>query len=110
MKQLIYFIVLVFLILQLTDSINGQFFPFPNNNFVQCSPLAAPANGGFASMCSTTPGGTCTFACATGYTLTGSATITCLPNGAWSAAVPTCAASNRVIGYLYVPNRYWFRG
>ena len=110
MKQLTHFIVLAVLILQSTVSINGQFFPFPNNNFVQCNPLNAPANGGFASMCSNTVGGTCTFACATGYTLTGTATITCLPNGVWSAAVPTCTAANNVIGYLYVPNRYWFRG
>src|SRR5204863_239891 len=57
-----------------------------------CPTLSAPANGGVSSTSGST-GDTRTYACNTGYTLSGSSSTTCQPNGAWSNSAPTCVAN-----------------
>jgi len=51
-----------------------------------CPPLMDPDNG--KVDCS--DGGTCTFTCDTGFTLSGSAVRTCQEDGTWSGTQPTC--------------------
>lgn len=55
-----------------------------------CPSLPLPLNGNYLGTCTTfaQPGQTCTFNCNTGYQLTGQATLSCGPTGAWSPAVP----------------------
>ncbi len=54
----------------------------------ECPTLPPPLNGGVSSS-----GGTATYTCNTGYTLSGSSTRTCQTNGAWSGSAPTCSAT-----------------
>jgi len=57
-----------------------------------CSPdLVAPANGSVSGTTGVT-GDVRTYACNVNYTLSGSASTTCLASGAWSASAPTCVA------------------
>ncbi len=53
----------------------------------QCPTLLSPLNGRVSAS-----GGTATYTCFTGYTLSGSTTRTCQTNGAWSGTAPTCNA------------------
>ncbi len=54
----------------------------------QCPTLPPPLNGGVSAS-----GGTATYTCNTGYTLSGLSTRTCQTNGAWSGTAPTCSAT-----------------
>lgn len=57
-----------------------------------CAPdLTAPANGTVTRTMGVT-GDVATYGCDGGYQLTGTATRTCQPDGAWSGAAPTCTA------------------
>ncbi len=51
----------------------------------QCPTLPPPLNGRVSAS-----GGTATYTCNTGYTLSGSSTRTCQTNRAWSGTAPTC--------------------
>ena len=60
-----------------------------------CSTPPAPSNGRIVSLV-TGPyqvGTTFTLECNSGYTLTGSNTITCLTGGTWSTNTATCTAN-----------------
>jgi hypothetical protein len=54
-----------------------------------CGALTNPVNGKVYAT-STTFGSTATYACDTGYVLTGSASRSCLDGGLWSGDAPTC--------------------
>ncbi len=56
-----------------------------------CPTLVAPA-GGAVSGTSGVTGDTRTYSCNAGFTLSGSTTTTCRPDGSWSNAAPTCTA------------------
>ena len=59
-----------------------------------CDLLDAPANGTRSSDTPEFPvDGTLTFDCDSQFTLTGSATLICLPNGTWNGEPPTCGKS-----------------
>nr|KAF6414309.1 selectin E [Molossus molossus] len=67
----------------------------PSCQAVRCSRLAAP--GKVDMNCSGEPvfGAVCTFACLEGWTLNGSAALTCGATGHWSGVLPTCEAPTR---------------
>ena len=59
-----------------------------------CDTLAAPADGSRSSEdLKFAVAGTLTFTCNPGFTLTGSATVTCQNDGTFDAAAPTCGKS-----------------
>ena len=63
-----------------------------------CSPsLSAPTNGNVDRTTGRT-GDVATYSCGAGYTLVGSATRTCQPNGNWSGSAPSCAGGVWVVG------------
>lgn len=58
-----------------------------------CAPdLTAPTNGSVNRTTGNT-GDEATYACDQGFTLSGDATRTCLPDGAWSGTAPTCVGA-----------------
>jgi len=61
---------------------------------VDCGGLTAPSHGSIttAPPSSTTFGTTATYACMSGYALSGNATRTCQASGAWTGTAPTCVA------------------
>ncbi|HEY3449985.1 MAG TPA: hypothetical protein VGK67_26775 [Myxococcales bacterium] len=59
---------------------------------VTCSGAAAPAHGS-VSAASASFGGTLTYSCDGGYSLSGAATRTCQADGTFSGLAPTCAAN-----------------
>lgn len=61
-----------------------------------CSTLTTPVNGAALFGLTGVTGDVLSFACNTGYTLTGSASLTCLTTGAWSAATPTCPGAANI--------------
>ncbi|KAM7055230.1 E-selectin isoform 2-T3 [Molossus nigricans] len=74
----------------------GRWTPeVPSCQAVRCSRLAAP--GKVDMNCSGEPvfGAVCTFACLEGWTLNGSAALTCGATGHWSGVLPTCEAPTR---------------
>ena len=56
---------------------------------VSCGALSAPANGAVSTP-TTTYGGSATYSCDSGYSLTGNATRTCDATGTWTGTAPTC--------------------
>lgn len=56
---------------------------------VNCGSLSNPSNGS-VSVNFTTFGGTATYSCSTGYTLSNSTPRTCQSDGAWSGGAPVC--------------------
>lgn len=64
----------------------------PLCTLVECETLASPANGSVRSPDGSTVGATATYSCLSGFVLAGSASRTCLADGSWSGAPPTCAA------------------
>ncbi|XP_006872718.1 PREDICTED: E-selectin [Chrysochloris asiatica] len=64
----------------------------PSCQVVQCSNLDVP--GKINMSCSGKPvfGTVCSFACPDGWTLNGSAALTCGPTGHWSGMLPSCEA------------------
>ena len=65
---------------------------------VQCSSLEVP--GKIDINCSGEPvfGSRCTFACPEGWTLKGSAALTCGATGHWSGMMPTCEGEALIDG------------
>lgn len=61
----------------------------PTCMFVDCGALSPPIEG-VVSTDRNSLGGTATYTCNAGHTLTGSPTRTCQPDGTWSGAAPTC--------------------
>lgn len=72
----------------------------PTCTIKNCGVLAAPTNGS-VNATGANYGATGTYACDTGYTLSGAATVMCQTDGAWSASAPTCALKN--CGALTMP-------
>ena len=73
---------------------NG-FWDKPEGSCVKPCPILSPPIGGkvFPPRCSLIPGladDVCSFTCNINSSLTGSAFITCLANGTWTSATPTC--------------------
>ncbi|XP_078598028.1 sushi, von Willebrand factor type A, EGF and pentraxin domain-containing protein 1-like [Branchiostoma floridae x Branchiostoma japonicum] len=62
----------------------------PTCTAVQCPVLTAPTNGGVSG--GNSYGDVATFTCDSGYSLSGSATLTCQADTTWNGASPTCAA------------------
>ncbi|XP_007172555.2 E-selectin [Balaenoptera acutorostrata] len=78
---------------QLECTSQGQWtHEVPSCQVVQCSSLEVP--GKIDINCSGEPvfGSRCTFACPEGWTLKGSAALTCGATGHWSGMMPTCEA------------------
>jgi sushi, von Willebrand factor type A, EGF and pentraxin domain-containing protein 1 len=65
----------------------------PSCVIANCPALNGPA-GGSVSAPTLTFGSMATYACNTGYAMTGMATRTCQPTGAWSGSSPTCTITN----------------
>jgi len=66
---------------------------------IQCDNLTAPSNGEITSCSSGSmgvdyEGDTCSFACNTGYELTGSDIRTCQSDGTWSGSGVVCKKGN----------------
>ena len=61
----------------------------PTCMFVDCGALGPPVEG-MVSTDRTSFGGTATYTCNPGHTLTGAATRMCRANGTWSGRAPTC--------------------
>jgi formylglycine-generating enzyme required for sulfatase activity len=64
----------------------------PTCSEVDCGTLAAPSNGTVNTPSGTGRGATATYACNSGYTLTGVTTRTCGDTGTWGGTAPTCNA------------------
>lgn len=75
------------------------------NRQVSCPSLSAPANGFIEIPCMAFAGGKCSFACATGYSLSGSSSVDCLDTGQWSGPVPACVpgGTSSLCGPLFPP-------
>lgn len=61
----------------------------PTCSIKECGALKAPLNGK-VTMTAASYGANAVFACDAGFTLSGSATVTCQPDGTWSAGPPMC--------------------
>ena len=67
-----------------------------------CATLAAPTDGSRDSEAGMfVVGGTLTFTCDAGFTLTGTGTVTCQPDGNFDAIAPTCGKSYNQIMSIY---------
>ena len=72
-----------------------------------CPSLLSPANGRVI-VGSVNVGGTATYSCNTGYTLSGSSSRTCQSSGAWSESAPTCQAGELDIFFINLSFSYSF--
>ena len=70
-------------------STSKLFILFCYLSVVDCGPPPTITNGSPGTPTSTTFGGTVTYTCDNGFTLSGSAMITCLAAGSWSTP-PSC--------------------
>ena len=59
------------------------------NTTIGCGPPHSVTNGTPGTPTSTTFGGIVTYTCDSGYSLSGSATVTCMSGGSWGTR-PTC--------------------
>ena len=67
-----------------------------------CATLAAPTDGTRDSEAGMfVVGGTLTFTCDEGFTLTGTGTVTCQADGDFDAIAPTCGKSYNQIMSIY---------
>ena len=66
---------------------------------VDCGSPHSIFNGSPGTSTGTTFGGTMTYSCNSGYTLSGSARVSCLATGAWSTR-PDCTGKINVIQIL----------
>ena len=63
-----------------------------NYTVVDCGTPPVVTNGSPGAPAMTTFGGMVTYNCTNGYTLTGSATVSCLASGSWSTR-PNCTGN-----------------
>ena len=70
-------------------STSNLFIVFCYYSVVDCGPAPSITNGSPGTPDMTTFGGTVTYTCDNGFTLSGSAMITCLATGSWSTP-PSC--------------------
>ncbi|XP_047375765.1 E-selectin-like isoform X2 [Sciurus carolinensis] len=78
---------------QLECTSQGQWtHEVPSCQVVQCSSLAAPGKVNVSCSGEPVAGTVCEFACPEGWTLNGSAALTCGATGHWSGTLPTCEA------------------
>jgi CUB/sushi domain-containing protein len=61
----------------------------PTCSATNCGSLSPPTNGSVSDP-STTVGGTATYSCDAGFSLTGSSTRTCQSSGSWTGSAPAC--------------------
>ena len=66
----------------------------PSCVIVSCENPGTPSNGAITEGASFSFGSTLSYSCNTGYNLTGAGALTCLSNGSWDAAVPSCLPVN----------------
>ena len=67
---------------------------------VDCGSPPSTSYGSPGTPTSTTFGGTVTYSCNNGYTLSGSATVSCLATGDWSSQ-PTCSGMVMSNSHIY---------
>ena len=63
---------------------------------VDCGTVATLTNGARSGAGLTTFGATATFACNTGYTISGAVTVDCLATGSWETLVATCTIKGKL--------------
>ena len=66
-----------------------QYMRVSSSFLVACTALVAPSHGTLSST-AIYPGVVILVVCDTGYTLKGVANVTCLVNGSWNHALPSC--------------------
>ena len=64
---------------------------------VVCKEMIIIPSNGVACLDGIVEGKTVNFTCDAGYTLSGSATLTCQEDGKWSSESPTCSKSNLLL-------------
>ena len=70
---------------------------------IDCPELDNPANG-MVSVSDRTPGSVANYTCNAGFTVVGAPLLTCLPNGMWDNAPPTCELDTGTSGITIAPS------